>query len=243
MTDSFGDSLSAPNGMPNGVPATKSPPPFPSLGDDRPPMSREPAPAAPSAPTGTPGPGVGSPGGPGSDFGVGAGTGGGPGGGQGPGGAGAVPVASSTTASLGGPASVSQANGGPRFAAEVKGRIDVADEVVEKVAALAAVEVDGVADLGGDFERAIESVRDRIGIGSKRGDQGVKARINGREVSVDVTIVIQYGHVVMDVARAVKANVASQTNRMLGLTVVEVNVTVDDVKMPERARPEQRDDY
>jgi uncharacterized alkaline shock family protein YloU len=134
------------------------------------------------------------------------------------------------------------ANGGGRFAAEVKGRIDVADEVVEKVAALAAIEVDGVADLGGDVERAIESVRERIGIGNRRGDQGVKAKITGREVAVDVTIMIEYGHVVMDVARAVKNNVANQTNRMLGLSVVEVNVTVDDVKMPEAPRRDERDD-
>ncbi|HEY8544501.1 MAG TPA: Asp23/Gls24 family envelope stress response protein [Acidimicrobiales bacterium] len=115
---------------------------------------------------------------------------------------------------------------------EVKGRIEVADEVVEKVAGLACMEVAGVADLGGDFERALESVREKIGIGNKRGDQGIKAKINGREVSIDVTIMIEYGHVVMDVARAVKANVAAQTSRMLGLKVVEVNVTVDDVRMP-----------
>jgi uncharacterized alkaline shock family protein YloU len=117
-------------------------------------------------------------------------------------------------------------------AAIVKGRIEIEDEVVEKVAGLAAVEVAGVADLGGDVERAIENVRDRIGIGQKRGDQGVKAQINGREVAIAVTIVIEYGHVVMEVARAVKTNVAIQTNRMLGLRVVEVNVTVDDVQMP-----------
>ena len=122
---------------------------------------------------------------------------------------------------------------------EVKGRINVADEVVEKVAALAATEVEGVADLGGDIERAIESVRERIGIGHKRGDQGIKAKINGREVSVDVTIVIEYGYVVMDVARQVKNNVANQTGRMLGLRVTEVNVTVDDVKLPE---PPKTDD-
>jgi uncharacterized alkaline shock family protein YloU len=140
-----------------------------------------------------------------------------------------------------GAASVGAANGGGhRFPAEVKGRIEVADEVVEKVAALAAIEVEGVADLGGDIERAIESVRERIGIGHKRGDQGVKAKITGREVAVDVTIMIMYGHVVMDVARAVKNNVAHQTNRMLGLNVVEVNVTVDDVKMPEPPKPADR---
>jgi uncharacterized alkaline shock family protein YloU len=125
---------------------------------------------------------------------------------------------------------------------EVKGRIEVADEVVEKVAGLACMEVEGVADLGGDIERALESVRERIGIGNKRGDQGIKAKINGREVSIDVTIMIEYGHVVMEVARNVKNNVASQTSRMLGLKVVEVNVTVDDVKLPTPAKKEEEAD-
>ena len=128
--------------------------------------------------------------------------------------------------------------GPQRLAAVVKGRIDVADEVVEKVAGLAAIEVEGVADVGGDFERALESVRERIGIGHKRGDQGVKARISGREVAIDVTIMIEYGHVVVDVARKVQTNVAVQTNRMLGLNVVEVNVNVDDVRMPRPPKPE-----
>ena len=114
--------------------------------------------------------------------------------------------------------------------AEVKGRIHIADEVVEKVAGLAALEVEGVADLGGDFARAIESVRERIGIGNKRGDKGVKAEVKGHEVVVGVTIMVEFGHVVLDVARRVQANVARQTERMLGLRVHAVNVTVDDVR-------------
>jgi uncharacterized alkaline shock family protein YloU len=126
-----------------------------------------------------------------------------------------------------------------RLAAVVKGRIDVADEVVEKVAGLAAIEVEGVADVGGDFERAIESVRERIGIGHKRGDQGIKARISGREVAIDVTIMVEYGYVVVEVARKVQTNVAVQTNRMLGLNVVEVNVNVDDVRL---SRPKHDED-
>ncbi|MDN3358011.1 Asp23/Gls24 family envelope stress response protein [Actinomadura sp. DC4] len=119
---------------------------------------------------------------------------------------------------------------------QIKGRIDIEDEVVEKVAGLAATEVEGVADLGGDVARTVENVRERIGVGHRRGDQGVKASIDGQEVSIEVTIVIEYGHVVMEVARLVKANVATQTNRMLGLRVVEVNVTVDDVRMPVTAK-------
>jgi uncharacterized alkaline shock family protein YloU len=118
----------------------------------------------------------------------------------------------------------------PQATPAVKGRIKIADEVVEKVAALAALEVPGVADLGGDIERAIESVRERIGIGAKRGDQGVKADVVNNEVTVNVTVMVEYGHVVLEVARQVQTNVARKTNRMLGLKVVEVNVTVDDVR-------------
>jgi uncharacterized alkaline shock family protein YloU len=126
-----------------------------------------------------------------------------------------------------------------RPAPEVKGRIHIADEVVEKVAGLAAIEVEGVADLGGDFERAIESVRERIGLGNKRGDQGIKADVKGHEVAISVTIMVEFGHVVLEVARQVQANVALKTHRMLGLKVVEVNVTVDDVRT---AKPDGPDD-
>ncbi|MEU4229929.1 Asp23/Gls24 family envelope stress response protein [Nonomuraea sp. NPDC026600] len=122
-------------------------------------------------------------------------------------------------------------------AAVVKGRIKVADEVVEKVAFLAVMEVPGVADLGGDLARAFESVRDRVGIGSRRGNQGINAQIQDRQVAVSLTIVVEYGHVVMEVATAVKTNVARSVSRMLGLRVTEVNVTVDDVRLPGEPKP------
>jgi uncharacterized alkaline shock family protein YloU len=133
------------------------------------------------------------------------------------------------------PVFASEQAAGPPLAAIVKGRVQIEDEVVEKVAGLAAVEVDGVADLGGNVARALESVREHVGIGHKRATQGVRARIEDRQVAIHVTLVIEYGAVVMEVARAVKANVARAVSHMLGLRVVEVNVTVDDVSLPHRA--------
>jgi uncharacterized alkaline shock family protein YloU len=124
----------------------------------------------------------------------------------------------------------------PGPAAVVKGRIKIEDEVAEKVAALAALEVEGVADLGGDIERTIESVRSRIGVGQRRGNQGVRAKVTDREVAIDVIIVVEYGRVALEVATAVKANVARQANHMLGMRVTEVNVTVDDVRLPGERR-------
>ncbi len=114
----------------------------------------------------------------------------------------------------------------------MKGRVEIEDDVVEKVAGLAAVEVDGVADLGGNAARTLETVREPVGVGHRRGAQGVHARIEDRQVAIHVVIVIEYGAVVMEAAKAVKANVARTVSHMLGLRVIEVNVTVDDVAMP-----------
>jgi uncharacterized alkaline shock family protein YloU len=61
-------------------------------------------------------------------------------------------------------------------------------------------------------------------------------------VAISVTIMVEFGHVVLEVARQVQANVALQTQRMLGLTVVEVNVTVDDVRTPKPPRREQQEE-
>ncbi|WP_051864829.1 Asp23/Gls24 family envelope stress response protein [Streptosporangium roseum] len=126
----------------------------------------------------------------------------------------------------------------PVAAAVVKGRIKVADEVVEKVAALAALEVAGVADLGSGLTDAVESIRERAGAGARRGPRGVSAHVQERTVAVDVAIVAEYGHVVMDVANEVKTNVARTVSRMLGMRVVEVNVNVDDVRLPGEDHPE-----
>jgi uncharacterized alkaline shock family protein YloU len=106
--------------------------------------------------------------------------------------------------------------------------------------------VAGVADLGGDFARAMESVRERIGIGARNGTQGVSAQVVQDRtiavVAVDVTIVVEYGHVVMEVANAVKTNVSHTVSRMLGMQVIEVNVTVDDVRLPGERVPATPDD-
>ncbi|MEV7011620.1 Asp23/Gls24 family envelope stress response protein [Streptosporangium sp. NPDC051022] len=120
----------------------------------------------------------------------------------------------------------------PVASAVVKGRIKVADEVVEKVSALATLEVAGVTGLGEDPAGILEPVRERAVPRARRGGRGVSAHVQDRTVAIDVSIVVEYGHVVMDVANEVKTNVARTVSRMLGMRVVEVNVGVDDVRLP-----------
>lgn len=101
--------------------------------------------------------------------------------------------------------------------AVVKGRITIEDEVIEKIAALAAREVDGVAALSAHTER-------------------IRVYVHDNEVSVDLAVVVEYGSVIMDVAKVVKSNVARIVSLMLGMRVTAVNVIVDDVQMPGERR-------
>lgn len=117
--------------------------------------------------------------------------------------------------------------------ARVKGQIDVADEVISKVTAAAAYEVEGVADMGGDMGNALERMRERIGIGKKDEGGGVGVDIAGGEAEIDVAVTVKYGHAIVDVAKRVQQNVAHQVNLMLGLKITAVNVTIDDIEMPE----------
>ncbi|MBT2384227.1 Asp23/Gls24 family envelope stress response protein [Streptomyces sp. ISL-11] len=123
-----------------------------------------------------------------------------------------------------------------------RGRTTIADGVVEKIAGLAARDVVGVHAMGGGLARTFGAVRDRVPGGGKSVSRGVKAEVGEVQTALDLEIVVDYGVAIADVARAVRENVISAVERMTGLEVVEVNIAVSDVKLPdeEEDEPEQR---
>ncbi|MFF8847451.1 Asp23/Gls24 family envelope stress response protein [Streptomyces sp. NPDC015127] len=134
---------------------------------------------------------------------------------------------------------------GKRVEAGVRGRTTIADGVVEKIAGLAARDVVGVHAMGSGLSRTFGAVRDRVpGGGSSRSSvtRGVKAEVGEVQTALDLEIVVDYGVAISDVARAVRENVVAAVERMTGLEVVEVNIAVSDVKLPdeEEEEPEPR---
>lgn len=119
---------------------------------------------------------------------------------------------------------------------EDRGRTTIADEVVEKIAGIAAREVAGVHDLGGEASRVFASLKERIGLGesnSDEADRGVSVRLEGTTAEIDIKIVIEFGYVVHSVTDAVRTKVISSVENMLGLEVTEVNIRVNDVHVPD----------
>ncbi|MFF4753954.1 Asp23/Gls24 family envelope stress response protein [Streptomyces sp. NPDC002514] len=114
-----------------------------------------------------------------------------------------------------------------------RGRTTIADGVVEKIAGLAARDVLGVHAMGSGLSRTFGAVRDRVPGGSKSATRGVKAEVGEVQTALDLEIVVDYGVSIGDVARDVRENVIAAVERMTGLEVVEVNIAVSDVKLPE----------
>ncbi|MFI6350888.1 Asp23/Gls24 family envelope stress response protein [Streptomyces sp. NPDC050560] len=123
--------------------------------------------------------------------------------------------------------------GGQRGVPGERGRTTIAEGVVEKIAGLAARDVDGVHAMGSGVSRTLGAVRDRVPGGGKSVTRGVKAEVGEVQTALDLEIVVDYGVSISDVARDVRENVVAAVERMAGLEVVEVNIAVSDVKLPD----------
>ncbi len=130
-----------------------------------------------------------------------------------------------------GAASTRRESGGTTPLESSRGSTTIADGVVTKVAGIAAREVPGVHNLGGGAARAIGSVGERVGIGDGR-SQGVSVEVGEKEAAVDLTVVVEYGESIPEIAKTLRENVTRRVQGMTGLTVTEVNVAVNDLYFP-----------
>ncbi|MET7289352.1 Asp23/Gls24 family envelope stress response protein [Streptomyces sp. NPDC005573] len=117
--------------------------------------------------------------------------------------------------------------------AQSRGRTSIADVVVVKVAGIAAREIPGVYDMGGGLSRTIGAVRDRVPGGRPNVGRGVKVEVGERQTALDIDLVVEYGVSIADVASDVRENVIAAVERITGLEVVEVNIAVNDVHLPD----------
>lgn len=111
------------------------------------------------------------------------------------------------------------------------------ENVVAKIAGMAAREVPGVYDMGSATRRAFSAVTDRIPNAQTNVSGGISVEKGETQAAVDVTVVVDYGASIVDVGNAIRRNVIEQVEGTTGLEVVEVNVNVADVHLPEEDEP------
>lgn len=115
------------------------------------------------------------------------------------------------------------------------GDTTIADQVVEKIAGIATREVDGVYAMGSAAGRALSGLAQRLpGQSSKNAvSSGVTIEKGERQTAVEVSVVVEYGVSIVEVADNIRESVITAVEHATGLEVVEVNVTVSDVHLPD----------
>ncbi len=134
---------------------------------------------------------------------------------------------------------------GPAAAAKPsaeRGRTALAVGVVEKIAGMAAREVPGIHALGSGLSRTFGAMRDKVPGGKSAVGRGIKAEVGEKQTAIDIALVVEYGVVIPELASQVRENIIDAVERMTGLEVVEVNIAVNDVHLPDEPDIEEEEE-
>ena len=124
-----------------------------------------------------------------------------------------------------------------------RGGTRIEDSVVSKIAGIAAQEVDGVR-MGGGISQAIGGILSSVtggSVGSGGQSRGVSVEVGEVEAAIDVTLTVEYGKSIPQIAQAVRQNIINRVENLVGLNVTEVNVAVNDVFFPEQEQQQEQE--
>jgi len=117
-------------------------------------------------------------------------------------------------------------------ASGVSGSINLSDDVVATIAGLAARDIPGIFSIG--KSRWIDF--------SDSPTRGVDAEVGQMEAAIDIDVVIEYGCDLEETAAKLRARIAEEVAKMASREVVEININVVDVQLPD-AEPEVKEEH
>lgn len=113
-------------------------------------------------------------------------------------------------------------------------RVVISDEVVMTIAGLAASQVEGVTSMSGSIGDGIAGI-----LGRKNPAKGVKVEIADTETFIDLSIIVEYGCKIHEVAKLVQAKVRETVENMTGLKVAGINVNVVGINLNKEIKDDE----
>lgn len=105
------------------------------------------------------------------------------------------------------------------------GKIEIAPEVIEVIAGIAASEVEGVAGMRGNFATGVVER-----LGKKNHGKGVKVELTETGIKIDVYCLMKFGISIPSVAGKIQENIRQALLNMTALEAEEVNIHVTGVQ-------------
>jgi uncharacterized alkaline shock family protein YloU len=78
------------------------------------------------------------------------------------------------------------------------------------------------------------------GVDSASQSRGVSVEVGEVEAALDLSVSVEYGRAIPQVAEAVRTNVIRRVESLVGLRVTEVNITVNDIFFPQQEQQQQQ---
>ncbi len=125
----------------------------------------------------------------------------------------------------------------PSLKGQVGGKLEMSEDVVATIANLAASRVKGIHSLGRSgllgFSLGTDPTR------------GVDAEVGDKQAALDLEVIIDYGCNIREVSNEIRQIIATEVHKMAGREVIEVNIRVTGIHMPEeevtkKAKPKRR---
>ncbi len=105
------------------------------------------------------------------------------------------------------------------------GNIRIHKNVIASIASIAAVEIEGVKRIGGDFKSGLLEL---IG---KKSLMAIKVEIDkNEEIRLEIPLVIKYGFNIPDIANKVQESVRNALEKMTNLSIKYINVNVQSIE-------------
>jgi uncharacterized alkaline shock family protein YloU len=122
-------------------------------------------------------------------------------------------------------------NPGPDLGSLPGGLVEISDQAIIAVIHEAVLSCYGIVDMA---PRSIRSaIGKRLGIGST--ERGIGIAVDGNSLTIDLSVVVQYGTPIFTVATNVMQTVKFRVEDLLGMTVDRVNINVEGLRVSESA--------
>ncbi|SHJ66254.1 Uncharacterized conserved protein YloU, alkaline shock protein (Asp23) family [Hathewaya proteolytica DSM 3090] len=116
-----------------------------------------------------------------------------------------------------------------------EGIVKISEDVISIIAGIAASEIEGVAGMNttivGGFTEKIS--------GKKSLSKGVKVTLEEGNPTVELSVVVEYGVKIYEVAQKVQENVKKTIETMTGLKVNAINVYIENIILPKKEEEQE----
>ncbi|MCK5161514.1 MAG: Asp23/Gls24 family envelope stress response protein [Candidatus Aureabacteria bacterium] len=107
------------------------------------------------------------------------------------------------------------------------GETKIHNDVIATIAGLAVAEVPGIAGMSGSLVGGIAEI-----LGKKARDKGIKVELVDNCVTIEISIVVDYGTKIPEVAGQIQKRVKDKVEKLTGNNVKAVNIIVQGVRLP-----------